>query len=91
VVGPSLGLGVLYGAAVWALAAVLLPWVVRGRSAVLDVVAASAWSLALLLACAPHYAGYTVFVVSATPRGAVIGSILGGALAVAARALRGPV
>ena len=91
VVGPSLGLGVLYGAAVWALAAVLLPWVVRGRSAVLDVVAASAWSVALLLACAPHYAGYTVFVVSATPRGAVIGSILGGALAVAARALRGPV
>ncbi len=58
VVGPSLGLGVLYGAAVWALAAVLLPWVVRGRSAVLDVVAASAWSVALLLACAPHYAGY---------------------------------
>ncbi len=91
VVGPSLGLGVLYGAAVWALAAVLLPWVVRGRSAVLDVVAASAWSVALLLACAPHYAGYTVSVVSATPRGAVIGSILGGALAVAARALRGPV
>ena len=91
VVGPSLSLGLLYGVAVWALAAVLLPWVVRGRSAVLDVVAASAWSLALLLACAPHYAGYTVFVVSATPRGAVIGSILGGALAVAARALRGPV
>jgi serine/threonine protein kinase len=91
VLGPSLSLGVLYGAAVWALAAVLLPWVVRGRSAVLDVLAASAWSLALLLACAPHYAGYTVSVVSATPRGAVIGTILGGALAVAARALRGPV
>jgi eukaryotic-like serine/threonine-protein kinase len=91
VVGPSLGLGVLYGAAVWVLAAVLLPWVVRGRSAVLDMVAASAWSVALLLACAPHYAGYTVFVVSGTPRGAVIGSILGGTLAVAARALRGPV
>jgi serine/threonine protein kinase len=91
VVGPSLALGVLYGAAVWALAAVLLPWMVRGRSAVLDVLAASAWSLALLLACAPHYAGYRVSVVSATPRGAVIGAILGVALAVAARALRGPV
>jgi eukaryotic-like serine/threonine-protein kinase len=91
VVGPSLGLGLLYGVAVWALAAVLLPWVVRGRSAMLDVLAASAWSLALLLACAPHYAGYTVSVVSATPRGAVLGTILGGALAVAARALRGPV
>ncbi|HEY5342240.1 MAG TPA: serine/threonine-protein kinase [Solirubrobacteraceae bacterium] len=91
VVGPSLSLGVLYGAAVWAVAAILLPWVVRGRSAVLDVVAASAWSAALLLACSPHYAGYTVSVVSGTPRGAVIGAILGGALAVAARALRGPV
>jgi serine/threonine protein kinase len=91
VLGPSLGLGVLYGVAVWALAAVLLPWVVRGRSAMLDLLAASAWSLALLLACAPHYAGYTVSVVSATPRGAVVGAILGGAFAVAARALRGPV
>jgi hypothetical protein len=58
---------------------------------VLDVLAASAWSLALLLACAPHYAGYTVSVVSGTPRGAVGGAILGGAFAVAARALRGPV
>ncbi|HEY3866109.1 MAG TPA: serine/threonine-protein kinase [Solirubrobacteraceae bacterium] len=91
VVGPSLNLGVLYGAAVWAVAAILLPWVVRGRSAVLDVVAAGAWSVALLLACSPHYAGYTVSVVSATPRGAVIGALLGGTLAVAARALRGPV
>jgi hypothetical protein len=91
VIGPSLDLGLLYGAAIWALAAVLLPWVVRGRSAVLDVLAASAWSVALLLACSPHDVGYTVSVVSATPRGAVIGAILGGALAVAARALRGPV
>jgi eukaryotic-like serine/threonine-protein kinase len=91
VVGPSLGLGVLYGAAIWALAAVLLPWVVRGRSAVLDVLAACAWSLALVLACAPHYAGYAVPGVAATPHGAVLGAVLGGALAVAARALRGPV
>jgi hypothetical protein len=91
VVGPSLSFGVLYGAAVWAVAAVLLPWVVRGRSAVLDVVAASAWSLALLLACAPHYAGYTVSVVSVPPHGAVAGAILAAAFAVAARALRGPV
>ena len=91
VIGPSLSLGVLYGAAVWAAAAALLPWIVRGRSAVLDVLAAGAWSLALLLACAPHYAGYAVPGVSATPRGAVLGAILAGAFAVAARALRGPV
>ena len=91
VIGPSLGLGVLYGAAVWAAAAALLPWIVRGRSAVLDALAASAWSLALLLACAPHYAGYAVPGLSATPRGVVLGAILAGAFAVAARALRGPV
>ncbi len=90
-VGPSLSLGVLYGAAVWALAAALLPWVVRGRSAMLDVVAASAWSLALLLAFSPRYVGLSGHVVSVTPRGAAFGALLGGALAVAARALRGPV
>jgi eukaryotic-like serine/threonine-protein kinase len=91
VVGPSLSLGVLYGAAVWALAAALLPWVVRGRSAVLDVVSASAWSVALLLACSPRYVGLTAHVVSVTPYGAAFGALLGGALAVVARALRGPV
>jgi serine/threonine protein kinase len=91
VVGPSLGLGVLYGAAVWALAAVLLPWVVRGRSAVLDLVAAIAWSSVLLLAFSPRYMGLSTHVVSITPHGAAFGTLLGGVLAVAARALRGPV
>ncbi len=90
VIGPSMGLGLLYGAAVWAVAAGSLPLVVRGRSAVLDMVAASVWSLALLLACAPHYAGYAVSFLAAPPRGAVFGAVLGGAIAVAARALRGP-
>jgi hypothetical protein len=91
VVGPTLNLGVLAGAAVWAVAAVLLPWVVRGRSATLDVVAAAAWSAALLVASSPRYLGLASHVVSTTPRGAVLGALLGGALAVAARALRGPV
>jgi eukaryotic-like serine/threonine-protein kinase len=91
VIGPSLSLGVLYGVAVWAAAAVLLPWVVRGRSAVLDVVGATAWSAALLLACTPRFLGLAVHVSAATPHGAVLGALLGGAVAVAARALRGPV
>ena len=34
-------------AAVWAVAATLLPWIVRGRWLALDVVAASAWAAAL--------------------------------------------
>jgi len=91
VVGPSLSLGVLYGAGVWAVAAALLPWVVRGRSAMLDVVAAAAWSVALLLAYTPSYAGLSVSVSSTPPDGAVLGALLGAAIAVLARAVRGPV
>lgn len=92
VIGPTLSLGVLAGAGVWALAAALLPWVVRGRSATLDVVAATAWSAALLLAFSPHYLGLSsAHLLSATPHGAALGALLGGALAVGARALRGPI
>jgi hypothetical protein len=90
VVGPALNLSVVAGAGVWAVAAALLPWVVRGRSAMLDVVAAAAWSAALLLASLPRYIGLSAHVSSATPRGAVLGALLGGMLVVAARALRGP-
>jgi serine/threonine protein kinase len=91
VVGPSLNLGVLYGAGVWAVAAALLPWVVRGRSALLDVVTAVAWSVALLLAWTPGYAGLSVHVSPTVPHGAVLGVLLGAAIAVVSRALRGPV
>jgi eukaryotic-like serine/threonine-protein kinase len=91
VLGPALSLGVLAGAGVWAIAAALLPWVVRGRSATLDVVAAAAWSAALLLAFSPRHLGLSLHFVSATPRGAVLGGLLGGAIAVVARALRGPI
>jgi hypothetical protein len=92
VIGPTLSLGVLAGAGVWAVAAVLLPWVVRGRSATLDVVAATAWSAALLVACTPHYLGLSPHVFAATtPHGALLGALLGGVFAVAARAVRGPV
>ncbi len=91
VVAPALSLSVLAGAGVWAVAAVLLPWVVRGRSATLDVVAATAWSAALLIASSPRYLGLSPHAVSATPRGAILGALLGGALAVVARALRGAV
>jgi eukaryotic-like serine/threonine-protein kinase len=91
VVGPSMSLDVLYGAAVWALAAALLPMVVRGRSAVLDLVSALAWSVALLLAFSSRYMGLATHITSITPHGAAFGALLGGTLAVLARALRGPV
>jgi hypothetical protein len=91
VIGPTLSLGVLVGASVWAAGAVLLAWIVRGRSAVLDVFAAITWSVALLLASSSHYVGLPSQLVSVIPRGAILGALLGGMLAVGARALRGPV
>jgi hypothetical protein len=90
VVGPLLTVGMLLGAALWALAAVVLPWLVRGRGAAVDIVAATMWSAAVV-AAAPlvdsglHAGSHEL------ARGAVLGAVLGGALAVAARALRGPV
>ncbi len=91
VLAPMLSLGVLLGAALWALAAVVLPWMVRGRSAALDVVAATVWS-AVIVAAAPLLdSGLSGAGAHPIPRGAVLGAVLGGVVAVGARALRGPV
>jgi serine/threonine protein kinase len=97
-VGPLLGLALLLGAALWGLAAALLPWVVRGRSALLDALAAIIWAGALA-ASVPlvdrgfPFAGGSGMVGAAipSPRGVILGSALGGMLAVVARAVRGPV
>jgi len=93
-IGPLLGVGLLLGATLWACGAVLLPLIVRGRNAPLDAVAAIVWS-ALLVAAAPlldsGLAAHAAHAAHASPRGAILGGVLGGAVAVAARALRGPV
>jgi eukaryotic-like serine/threonine-protein kinase len=91
VVGPRLSLGVLLVATLWAAGAVLLPWIVRGSHAVLDLVAATIWSAALLAATPSLAGGLSAHAVHPSPRGAILGAILGGVLAVAARALRGPI
>jgi hypothetical protein len=91
VVGPLLSVGVLLGATLWATGAVLLPLIVRGRNAALDVVAAVAWSAALAVAAPLLDSGLAGHAAQQAPRGAVLGAVLGGTLAVAARALRGPV
>ena len=75
--------GALLLAPVWALAALVLPWLVRGRSLALDVVAAAGWAAALAsgTAAVVSYAGLT------EPRGLAAGAVAAGALAViAARA-----
>jgi eukaryotic-like serine/threonine-protein kinase len=91
VVGPVLNAGVLLGALLWAAGAVSLPWLVRGRSAVLDVIAAVVWSAALASTAPLVDGGLAAHAAHPSPRGAVLGAILGAMFAVAARALRGPV
>ena len=91
VISPTLTVAVLLGAALWALGAAVLPWLVRGRSALLDLLAAAGWSAAIALATV-RLAGVSAgHAVHAEPRGLILGSVLGGMFAVAARALRGPV
>jgi len=91
VIGPLLSTGVLLGAALWASAAAVLPLLVRGRGAALDVVAATVWSAALVVGAPLLDSGLSAPALQASPRGAILGAVLGGTLAVAARALRGPV
>jgi hypothetical protein len=79
------------GALVWAGAAILLPWIVRGRSAGLDVLLAVAWTVALLGGAPLIERAVLADAAHASPRGVLLGAMLGCALAICARALRGPV
>lgn len=88
---PLLTLELLLGAMLWAVAAAVLPTLVRGRSAMRDALAAIAWAVMLatstpVLLTALSSAGGTH---QESPRGLVLGAACGATLAVAARALRG--
>jgi serine/threonine protein kinase len=91
VIAPLLTLGVLLGALLWGCASLLLPWIVRGRRAALDMVALLAWSLALALGAPLLDSGLAAHAAHQSPHGLVLGAIVGGMVALAARALRGPV
>jgi len=82
---PIWGGGTLALAALWALAAALLPVLVRGRSAAIDLVATAGWAAAL--AAATSALGEALML--EPPRGLVAGALLGGVVAIGARALRG--
>jgi hypothetical protein len=73
--------GSLLQAAVFAAAAAPLPWLIRGRSAALDAIAAAAWAGAL--GAAATAAAHAVH--APQPRGAAAGAALAGALAFAIR------
>ena len=90
VLTPMLSVGVLLGAAVWAAGAAALPLLARGRSALADALAVGAWSLALVLAAHAFDGPLPAGVTHASPRGAFVGAVFGAAIALGARALRGP-
>jgi eukaryotic-like serine/threonine-protein kinase len=77
---PLVSHGTLMLVAVWAVAAFVLPLVVRGRVFALDLVGATAWAAGL---------GSATQAVAPGMRGLVAGAVAAGGLAVAARASRG--
>jgi hypothetical protein len=83
-VWPLLSGGALALAVLWALAAMVLPVLVRGRSAALDLVGAAAW--AATLAAATQALAEALLL--DPPRGLVVGAVLAGVLVVAVRAAR---
>ena len=85
---PLLSSGALAIVVLWAAAALVLPWIVRGMSASVDAVGAAMW--------AAGFAAATGSVLHAvdpsgtlSARGIVAGAIVAAVLAVAARAVRG--
>jgi hypothetical protein len=82
---PMLAGGALALAVLWALAAMLLPLLVRGRSAALDLVGVAAWSASLAAATQ----ALSEALVLDPPRGLVPGALAAAVIAVAARAVRG--
>jgi hypothetical protein len=90
VIAPLLDSGVLACAVLWAAAAAILPWLVRGRSAALDLVAATLWAAGLAAGAGAIGRSLGTGVVSQPdPRGAALGAAAAVLIAVAARAVRG--
>jgi hypothetical protein len=90
VIAPAVSSGALLLAALWAAAALVLPWIVRGRALAADVVAATAWAAGTAAATVALGEWLGDRVADAVPRGAVIGAVLAGVLAVALTHIRRP-
>ena len=85
---PLLTGGALIFALAWAAGAVVLPWLVRGRSLLADAAAATVWAAGLAAAVNAAATAVTVEGAHPDPRGGVLGAILGAVLAVLAARLR---
>jgi hypothetical protein len=78
---PMVGAGVVAPAAVWAIAAAVLPWLVRGRSLVLDALLVVIWSATVVSACTAAIAAIHGAPETSTAPDAVLGAVAGAGLA----------
>ncbi len=86
VIAPALSSGALLLAVIWGVAALVLPWLVRGRSLAFDVVTASAWAAGTAAATA----ALAEQLGTAPPYGLVPGAIAAGVIALARRRAEPP-
>jgi eukaryotic-like serine/threonine-protein kinase len=78
---PAISSGVVAGAAVWAIGAAALPWLLRGRSLKVELVLVTAWSAMLVSASEVAIALLRGANTVSTPPTAVAGALAGGVLA----------
>ena len=90
VIAPAASSGALLLALIWAGAALVLPWIVRGRSLSADAVAATAWAAGTAAATVALGEWLGDRVSDSTPRGLVAGAVVAGALALALTHIRRP-
>jgi len=88
VLGPLISSGALAPALVWAGAAVILPWLVRGRRVAVDFVLASVWAAGLVAATYTSLRMVHGSLSGATLRGAVLGGVAAFAIALAPSIVR---
>jgi len=88
VLAPLLSSGALAPAPVWALGALVLPWLIRGRSLGWDTVLAAGWAVSVVAATTIVLAASHSAQVAGVPRGAVLGAVASALLAVAPTASR---
>ncbi|MGH2857632.1 MAG: protein kinase domain-containing protein [Solirubrobacteraceae bacterium] len=84
---PLVSTGALAPAAVWAVGAVLLPWLVRGRSLALDIVRVTMWAAALVSGTGAAISAVHGATAAGAPPGAAIGAVVAGAVALAPHAV----
>ena len=86
VIAPAMSSGALLLAVIWAAAALVLPWLVRGRSLPVDAVAATAWAAGTAAAVA----GLAERLELPPPHGLVAGAVAAGAVALVRRRAEPP-